>query len=70
MRKRKLQIFDIGDKRLLTFPEAAYYTSLGMKAIRRYSDEIGATVKWGRTARCDRNKLDANLDKRAGKENE
>ena len=70
MRKRTIQNFDIGNKHALSIPEAAWYTGLGTRAVRKYLDEIGATIKYGRRVLADRNKIDADMDKRAGKENE
>lgn len=70
MYKRKVA-GNLTEKRMLDTKEACSYVGIGQSAIRPWLDEIGATRKFGRSVRFDKNVIDAALDsmsEREGKE--
>lgn len=63
MNALKPNMCEIGDRRLLTFKEAAAYANVGVSTIRKWAREQNAVRAFGRSRRVDRKILDAFLDK-------
>ena len=57
-----------GNQRGLTVSEGCAYTGLGISSFKRFADLAGARMRFGRSVRYDRVKLDAAMDRLAGVE--
>lgn len=54
--------------RMLTISEASQYTGMGANSARKWLDDIGATMHFGRSVRFDRCIIDEALDRLRDKE--
>lgn len=64
---RKLQTFNTGIKRMLSYTEASEYLGIGISSLRKLALEIPCTKKIGKRVLFDRLALDKYIDERETK---
>ena len=59
---KRISTADITQKRMLSEKEAQTYTGLGRTGIKKFGEEIGCIVRFGRRILYDKNVIDAYFD--------
>lgn len=59
------RIYQEGENRFMNWQGLCAYLGLGRNSAMKVANDCGATVRFGRSVRYDRNKLDAALEEMA-----